>query len=249
MPEIFNNLIVFFIFLSVLFSCFFPSSFYSDVYYNEGSSESQLLCDDSPVMVQTKDFNQLCESSGYYYLQATSKSPFAQHIQLADAAAESCGERTSMKSSHKTVVSAKKYTFNPLSEPFHPMRNIYSDTSSPSSVTSDSSECSSNASTTSTSESTKTTLIETKKFVCILCPEKYNTLDELKHHLESKVQQPYSCVICGISFAHNYLLQRHTKQHRSLKSFRCRCCNKKFRSLNLLGKHFEFCRYKLYMFI
>ncbi|XP_055303947.1 zinc finger protein 333-like [Sitodiplosis mosellana] len=218
----------------------YEQKFNGDVYYDGRSSESRLLYDDLS-MVKTKDFNQLCEPSYY-----TKNFPCVQYIQTA---AESDGERTLKNSSHEIVVSAKKYTFNPLSEPFHPMRNIYSNMSSPAT----SSECSSIASTTATPETTtKTTSIDqikSEQFVCILCPEKYDTLDELKQHLKNKVQQPHTCVICGVSFTHNYLLHRHMKQHRSLKVFRCRCCNKKFRSLNQLGKHFDFCRYKLYMFI
>lgn len=169
-----------------------------------------------------------------------------------EPAVEEC---TFEDSSHEIVVSAKQYTFNPLSEPFHPMRNIYSNASSSPSLTADSSEYSSIASSTTTTptltpEPTKP--IErkkTEKFICILCPEKYDTLDELQEHLKNKVQQPHTCVICGVTFEHNYLLHRHVKQHRHMKSFQCRCCHKKFRSLNQLGKHFDFCRYKLYMFI
>lgn len=217
----------------------------SDVYYDGGSIGSRLLCDDTP-MTKTKDFSQFFDPSSYHCRPATSNLPYVQQIQLA---ADSSGEHTTMaNSTREVVVSAKKYTFNPLSEPFHPMRSI----SSPASVFTNSSECSPIACTEIASATTKTghsEPVNTNKFVCILCPEKYDTLAELKNHLKNKVQQPHTCVICGMSFGHNYLLHRHMKQHRSLKVFRCRGCNKKFRSFNMLMKHFEFCPYKLYMFI
>lgn len=150
-------------------------------------------------------------------------------------------EYKSMNFSHENV--AKKYAFNPLSEPFHPTRKD-----------SVSSECSSTSSMTDSSDGSTETSIKSstpppKQFVCILCPEKFTTFDALKQHITNKVQLPHACVICSVSYEHNYLLQRHLKTHRGLKAFNCRGCHKKFRNLNQLRKHFEICRYKLYIFL
>lgn len=232
------SILIFFFFPLFSFFVLFFRFLCSDIYYDGQSSEGQLFYDDM-LPIQTEDFNQIFGST--YYLNNS-------------VYAESNGECSLMSPTRETVVSTKKYTFNPLSEPFHPMGRTYSNSSSPfSRIMTTSSEWSSIASSSgsTTAFGSSTTTIEQFKsgqFVCILCPEKYDTLDELKQHLKSKVEQPHECVICGVSFKHNYLLYRHMKQHRSLRSFRCRCCHKKFRSLNLLGKHFEFCRYKLYIF-
>lgn len=193
---------------------------------------------DSPL-VQTKDVNYLYEASDYYRGLATKNSPFIPISQRN-------GKRT-IDNSLDLYVSAKKYVFNPLSEPFLPTRSINLNPSSPISLTSSSAKF---PTTINAHELEIATIpLIQKKFECILCPEQFATHDELKLHIEQKVQQQHVCVICAKSYAHNYLLHRHITNHRKLKTFKCRGCSKKFRNLNQLGKHFEFCRYKLYMFI
>lgn len=159
----------------------------------------------------------------------------------------------SVNASHEIVVPSKKYTFNPLSEPFHPMKTVHFDTTYPTiSVTTSSSESGqlANQPVTSPATNVSSAKADTGEFICILCPKKCATLDELNKHIENKVHQPYVCEKCGGSYAHFYLLQRHMKNHSCIgKTFRCRGCGKKFRNLNQLGKHFEFCRFNLYMFI
>lgn len=158
------------------------------------------------------------------------------------------GERLILNSSQEIVVSEKKYAFNPLSKPFTPGQNIYSSyVSSPMSFTSSSSDCSTIESPTETNSSIFEE--ETKQFVCILCPEKFTTLDDLNEHIKNKIQNPYRCNICGKSYDDHFLFQRHLRSHRRLKTFKCRGCSKKFRSLHQLNKHFDLCRYKLYIFI
>lgn len=183
------------------------------------------MCNDSPLH-GTNDTNQFFESSFHY----------SNHQSV-----ESSLEYNTMNLSHDNVT--KKYAFNPLSKPFHPMKKCSS--SSESSCDSSISE----KSETTTDLTVEPSKIPSKDFVCILCPEKFATLDELKSHIKNKVQLPFACVICSASYEHNYLLQRHLKNHRGLKAFNCRGCHKKFRSLNQLRKHFEFCRYKLYIFV
>lgn len=85
-------------------------------------------------------------------------------------------------------------------------------------------------------------------YICILCSERYHTVDELQHHLRDKVEHPYNCTICKSGYKHRYLLQRHLNIHRILKSFKCRGCNKGFRSFRLLKRHYNDCRFKLYIF-
>lgn len=202
---------------------------------------------ESPV-VNTKEFAQLCVSSDYYSQRALSDSAFVEMVQPV----KQIDDRMSGIVSHKTVVSAKKYVFNPLSEPFHPARNIY--TSSAARVSSDTTDCARVEVTSTRLQAPKPTTIEPlkklpKAFVCILCPEKYATLNELKNHIRNKVQKPHTCFVCARAFEHDFLMRRHLKNHLNLKSFKCRGCSKKFRTLNQLNKHFECCRYKLYLYI
>lgn len=95
-------------------------------------------------------------------------------------------------------------------------------------------------------------ICQPRKYVCILCPKTFSTASELQQHIENKAKQPNDCVICGSTFTHGYELQRHLwihlKNHRRIRSFNCRACQKKFRSLNQLNKHYELCQYKLYIF-
>lgn len=197
------------------------------------------MFDDWPL--ETKDFNQYFEPSTYCLL--SDDSSFDQYSQPSDI-----GERMSLNSSQEIDVSAKKYAFNPLSEPFQPKRIINSYGSSPISFTSDSSDCSAIESL--LGETKESSIVEApKEFVCILCPEIFASSDELTEHIKCKIQQPYRCVACSVSYDDNIRLQRHLKSHRRLKTFKCRGCSKKFRSLHQLNKHFELCRYKLYIFI
>lgn len=143
----------------------------------------------------------------------------------------------------------KKHAFNPLSEPFHPMRNSYSSTHLSASISS--SVVYKNAMNSFATENVDFNALnscESSKFLCILCSKKFTTFDKLVQHIKNKVQQPHACHICGVSYKHDYLLQRHLENRRSLKSFKCHACYKKFRSINQLRKHFTLCRYKLYLF-
>lgn len=86
-----------------------------------------------------------------------------------------------------------------------------------------------------------------RPFECILCPERYRTFNELQCHYRTKIERPHKCTICNAMFEHKYLLWRHRNIHRTLTVLECRGCNKSFRSLLMLKKHFEECRYKLHV--
>lgn len=180
---------------------------------------------DSPLS-ETDYTNQFVDFSQFNYYYSS------QHYQSCESNLDSHSNDSSQENF------PKKYEFNPLSEPFHPMKT-YSTESEYDSI---------NSIETPIPQMIEPIKKPSKDFVCILCPEKFNTLDELKTHIKNKVQLPFACVICGKSYKHDYSLYRHLKNHRGLKSFNCRGCHKKFRSLNQLRKHFEFCRYKLYIF-
>ncbi|XP_031638496.1 protein snail homolog Sna-like [Contarinia nasturtii] len=227
--------------------------FNSDAFFNTAYYGNHVY-DNSPLR-KTDEFNQMYESPSYYSRPVTCSTPFEESNHSTESSAESSDERISVNSSHETVVSTKKYAFNPLSEPFQPMRKSDSNTSSSTtSVTTDSVESSPIiASTTVELESSWRNALsnETKvgNFVCMLCNKKYSNLDDLTTHFQNKVHLPHVCEYCGVSFEHSYLLNRHVKSHPGVrKSFKCRGCNKKFRSLNQLAKHFEDCRFNLYMF-
>lgn len=180
---------------------------------------------------------------------------------------------------------AKKYTFNPLSKPFHPANsnNMTSNINQqnnicfnlPSQVHNHCIEsnacermyCDANSSPYSPAYSVGENIIETifqdarsnassnengkskgLPFICILCPSRHRTLDDLQNHITQKVLKPYDCVVCGEVFTHKYALQRHMGKHRNKKSFTCRGCYKKFRNFGVLNKHFDVCRFKLYIF-
>lgn len=215
-------------------------------------NQNQMVYNDSS-MGKTKDFNRLFDSSDFYCCLAENNSPFAPIIQMP----ESNGECMQRIFSHENGVSAKPYALNPFSEPFQPMQNSHSNTSSPTSLSSDSSPQSSSSIELSAYSSESMYSFgpcenwneSPPKFVCILCPEKYTTLDDLEVHYANHVYQRHVCIVCGSTFAYNYLLQRHLKTHRTVKSVRCRGCAKKFRSFNQLRKHFDFCHYKLHMLI
>lgn len=224
---------------------FYFSQFRSYVYFDE-SPTTQVVCTN-----KTKDSHQF-ESFDF----AAINSPFTSNVLSVLN-----GECMVPSYSHENGVSARKYAFNPLSEPFQPMRFTHSNTGLPDSFSSISSPQSSSSLTSSSecsvyspaesacSADSDETNISPLKFVCILCPERYATLGELTAHINNKVHQPHTCPVCGSTYAHDYLLQRHLKLHRTLKSVRCRGCNKKFRSLNQLRKHFDVCQYKLHMLI
>lgn len=209
------------------------------------------MCNDLAAAAgRTKDFNQLFDSSEFYGRLAASNSPFVQNVQPCELSDDAMQQNLSLAND----ASSKKYAFNPLSEPFHPMQNILQSVQSiPSSPDSPSSAGSSNQSSIEqqieSPHSFEACDQSPQKFVCILCPEKFDSFDALNKHIANKVQQPYCCFVCGSTYAHAYLLQRHQKLHRTLKSVRCRGCAKKFRSINQLRKHFDFCKYKLHMFI
>lgn len=91
-------------------------------------------------------------------------------------------------------------------------------------------------------------IIKNKRpFECILCPQRYRTFKELQHHYRNKIEKPYNCIICTATFKHKYLLWRHRNIHQTLTLLECRGCKKSFRSLLMLKKHFEECRYKLHV--
>lgn len=84
-------------------------------------------------------------------------------------------------------------------------------------------------------------------FECILCPNRYSTFKELQRHYRNKIEKPYNCTICGAMFKHKYQLWRHRNIHQTLTLLECRGCKKSFRSLLMLKKHCEECRYKFYV--
>lgn len=86
-----------------------------------------------------------------------------------------------------------------------------------------------------------------RPFECILCPKRYGTFKELQRHYRNKIEKPYNCLICNAMFEHKYQLWRHRNIHRTLTVLECRGCKKSFRSLLMLKKHFEGCRYKLHV--
>lgn len=134
----------------------------------------------------------------------------------------------------------KKHIFNPLSKPFEPtqknqlVNNCDCDAQSMDTIDSD--------------QTNELTYEQEYSHACILCPERYRTYKELKRHIRDKVERPYNCIICKAVYKHEYLLKRHQNLHRALRQFTCRGCNKTFRSFLLLKKHFDDCRYKLYIF-
>lgn len=165
--------------------------------------------------------------------------------------------------------SSKIYAFNPLSKPFHPMKKSSQKVPTGSS---DIVSCAPAKTTTTKGVASAAAPVKTSppkideiddvtfskiicrpsKYVCILCPKTFATATELQQHIENKAKRPHDCVICGLTFTHGYQLQRHLwihlKNHRRIRSFNCRACHKKFRSLNQLHKHYELCQYKLYIF-
>lgn len=199
-----------------------------DFYYDNSTSR---VCNGTNLPLQgTNDTNQLYESSFYYSNHQSVETNF---------------ECNTMNISHDLVT--KKYAFNPLSKPFHPMKTCSS--SSESSCDSSMTE-KSETSTELPEEPTKIpSKIPSKDFVCILCPEKFATLDELQYHIRNKAQSPFECVTCGVTCESNYLLQRHLINHRRIIAFTCRGCHKKFRSLNRMRKHFDICRFKLHILV
>lgn len=231
----------------LIFRFYFLTCRDDDCAYNGELDNVPLWSDASPIE-ETKDFNQLLDSPEFYFHPMANSSP------INDVMDDTNFEHAS---SSEDGVSVKKYEFNPTVEPFHPMKKTFSDASSDTNISCSSPECiptdisidsSNTVETTETTSSEKSRTLP-KKFVCILCPEKFSTLDELNQHIQNKVQQPCICIICGMSYAYHYQLQRHFSGHRSSKIFSCRCCHKKFRSLNQIRKHFDFCRFKLYLYI
>lgn len=224
-------------------------AFRDDEFAYNGESDNVPLWSDASPVEGTKDFNQFIESPEFYFYPMANSSPINEELdEMNSEHASSCEEDS---------ISLKKYAFNPTVEPFHPLRKTYFDASSatsiscssPESIPTDISINSSNS-----VDTTKTTLSKKsrtlpKNFACILCPQTFSTLDELNQHIQNKVRQPCVCIICGMSYAHNYQLHRHFSAHRSSKIFSCRCCHKKFRSLNQIRKHFDHCRFKLYLYI
>lgn len=86
-----------------------------------------------------------------------------------------------------------------------------------------------------------------QEYACIICPKRCKTKAELQMHIKSKIFQPYTCSICGIGYERKYNLERHQNTHRTLKSFECKGCNKTFSKVNQLTKHYDNCRFKLYI--
>lgn len=143
-----------------------------------------------------------------------------------------------------TTTTTKSYKFNPLSKPFHPRKR-----SSTPEITTASNE---NLSINDSFATFSACIRPPSKYVCILCPKTFSTAIELKQHIANKSKQPFDCVICGTTFTNGYQLTRHywthLKNHRRISSFNCRACQKKFRSLNQLHRHYDLCQYKLYIF-
>lgn len=144
------------------------------------------------------------------------------------------------------------YTFNPLSIPFQPMQKGTMGIVPSEAAIAAASMVTHNQSMNDLSTAFSMNIHHFSKYVCILCPKTFSTAIELKQHIENKALHPFDCVICGTSFTHGYQLTRHLwihlKNHRRIRQFDCRACYKKFRTLNQLHKHYELCRYKLYLF-
>lgn len=253
---------------------------------------------------------QMLETCAEIAINAYDDQPEEQTL-LADDNDADC---MSLESPNENV-SAKKYTFNPLSKPFEPARTScstsdycsQSDSTSSKSQSplpvqseSDASDCPSSSSSSSsqslstsspspkktplattthlsatgnlkqvfqsffdahsmqstvTKDTTTTATTQSKlrkptktKFVCVLCSEQFRTVDELRKHILDKILKSYECIICGETYTHKYLMQRHRASHRSMPQFPCRGCSKKFRSFVQLDKHFDTCRFKLYIY-
>lgn len=198
-------------------------------FYVGGISESNLFYDES--IDETKDLNQFADSCDY--LRAMNNLSAAKELNTSNGPSRDSRDDDDL---------AKKYQLNPLSKPFQP-QSVY---------TCDGYGSPLNDSITAKYEALVAAVganKRSKRFVCILCPEKFFTSDELRKHLISKVEERFMCIICGTSFADKHVLQRHFQNHRSSKQFRCRGCSNKFRSFNQLRKHFEVCPYKLHMCI
>lgn len=167
--------------------------------------------------------------------------------------------RSSFKSQSQTNPNIKKIqSFNPESPPFWPQSrssNTYGSSSGSGNVPiqwkpqfyqSDSGCC-------VTSDSTASPLSnslqsDTLPYQCIICSKRFKCQIELNKHIQKKILNPYQCAICGVHYDCKYKLQRHENVHRNVKTFVCKGCGKKLRSINQLSKHYDNCRFKLYIF-
>lgn len=79
-----------------------------------------------------------------------------------------------------------------------------------------------------------------KKFVkCRLCPEKFDTIEELENHLETALHMPkkFKCDLCGRKFSALRDVERHRRIHTGEKPFTCDVCNKSFSRKDNLKSH------------
>lgn len=86
-----------------------------------------------------------------------------------------------------------------------------------------------------------------RRFLCILCSAHFRTVHALRKHLLDKVDKAHECIVCGRAYANKFVMQRHRSSHRNQKSFSCRGCYKRCRNVAQLDKHFDACRFKLYI--
>lgn len=78
-----------------------------------------------------------------------------------------------------------------------------------------------------------------KDFICKICNEDFNLLNEYCRHLTQKhgeeVPKP-KCIICDKIFKTETLLQAHLKEHKDL-TFPCEYCNKIFTTMYKIKRH------------
>ena len=78
-----------------------------------------------------------------------------------------------------------------------------------------------------------------KMFGCKLCPKSYEREHQLKMHLYSHDDKPYSCSNCSVKFSTLKGSLEHEKNKICQKILQCRICSKELKSLTKLKFHQE----------
>ena len=80
-----------------------------------------------------------------------------------------------------------------------------------------------------------------KAFVCMFCPKRCATKQDLDRHLIShRGEALYPCAYCAKRFVHRASLTRHQRGHLGERPYHCQVCGKGFGLLSVLQKHQKF---------
>ena len=83
------------------------------------------------------------------------------------------------------------------------------------------------------------------KYPCHVCDKKFNRLDSLTKHKNTKHAPPdqkqmYACTLCESSYLFYHSLERHMRTHFQEGRYACTLCNKSFTSETRLATHMTF---------